>query len=178
MQIKGGKRLRRRALFVQKLYQFGGEVLAFPRMQQEKQYVQHGKISCFSHSVAVAYVSVWIALRLHIRVDMKSLVRGALLHDYFLYDWHDPDPSHRLHGFRHAWRALENASRDFALTSIERDIIAKHMFPLNPRPPRYRETVIVTCADKFCAVCEMVSFVSWILRLSAENSTEDDYLNS
>lgn len=159
---------------MQILYQHGNDVLTFPRMQQEKQYIQHGKISCFSHSLAVAYVSVWIAARLHIRVHMKSLVRGALLHDYFLYDWHDPDPSHRLHGFRHARRAFENASQDFALTPIERDIIVKHMFPLTLRPPRYREAVIVTCADKFCAVCEAFSFVSWILCLSVDTAGEND----
>lgn len=161
-----GKRLLRRTLLLAALDAQGAEVLSFPRMQQERRFIQHGRIDCYTHSVAVAYVSAWIALRLHIRVDQKSLIRGALLHDYFLYDWHDGEPGHRLHGFYHARRALENAARDFALTPIERDVIAKHMFPLNPAVPRYRETVIVTCADKFCAVCETVSFVSWILRLA------------
>ena len=174
MQIKGEKRLQRRALLMRMLHELGGEVLTFPRMQQDKRYIQHGKISCFTHSFAVAYVSVWIAARLHIRVHMKSLVRGALLHDYFLYDWHDPDPSHRLHGFHHARRALENASQDFALTPIEQDIIVKHMFPLTLWPPKYREAVIVTCADKFCAACEVFSFVSWILCLSADAFGEND----
>ena len=54
-----------------------------------------------------------MAQRLRLRVDMESLIRGALLHDYFLYDWHDGEKEHNLHGFRHAERALRNAERIF-----------------------------------------------------------------
>ena len=88
-----------------------------------------------------------------IKVDKRSLVRGALLHDYFLYDWHDDDPSHRLHGFTHAERALKNASNDFALNDIEKDMIYCHMFPLNiSRVPRYNESLILCVADKISAL--------------------------
>ena len=80
---------------------------------------------------------------------------AALLHDYFLYDWHDKDPSHRLHGFTHPRRALENAAADWELTDRERDIILHHMFPLTPLPPRSREAWLVCLADKLCAVQEM-----------------------
>lgn len=62
----------------------------------------------------------------------------------------------KWHGFRHAQRALDNAQRDFHLNAVERDVIRKHMFPLNLRPPRYRESVLVSCADKLCALGEMV----------------------
>ena len=54
----------------------------------------------------------------------------------------------------HAHTALRNASRDFTLNAVERDVIARHMFPLNLTPPRYRESVLVCLADKFCAVTE------------------------
>lgn len=124
-------------------------------MQSEKQYIHHRNISCYEHSIGVAYMSVCIALRLHLKVNMKSLIRGALLHDYFLYDWHEPDESHKLHGFIHAKRALENAMRDYELNDVERDIIIKHMFPLNPRPPRFKESVVVTIADKICTTREL-----------------------
>ena len=56
---------------------------------------------------------------------MRSLVRGALLHDYFLYDWHIPDESHKWHGVTHAGDALKNARRDFELNEIEQDMISK-----------------------------------------------------
>jgi uncharacterized protein len=83
-------------------------------------------------------------------------VRGALLHDYFLYDWHVPAPEHNLHGFSHAGAALKNAKRDFEINRLEQDIIEKHMFPLNIRPPKYRESIIVCLADKLCATKETV----------------------
>ena len=83
-------------------------------------------------------------------------MRGALLHDYFLYDWHQKDSSHRLHGFRHPKTALGNAQRDYHLNWKEKNIIARHMFPLIPVPPQCREAWIVCLADKWCALGETV----------------------
>ena len=81
-------------------------------------------------------------------------MRGALLHDYFLYDAQDGDPAHKGHWTRHPEIALENAGRDLPLTAIEADVIRKHMFPLTHQPPRYRESVVVAIIDKGCAVYE------------------------
>ena len=80
------------------LQQHAGDVLSSEGMQKEKDFCQHGGISCYDHSVAVAQMSVRMAQRLRLRVDMESLIRGALLHDYFLYDWHDGEKEHNLHG--------------------------------------------------------------------------------
>lgn len=125
-------------------------------LRETGRYIQHGDTSCLLHSIAVAYFSYRTA-RLLQRIAAfheRDLIRGALLHDYFLYDWHIPDPTHRLHGFRHPGRALENAQRDFVLSDIERDIIRKHMFPLTPALPRYRESLLVSAVDKACSVYE------------------------
>ena len=134
----------------------GREVIEHRHMQIERCCYQHGNVTTFEHSVRVACLAVWMADRAHLwyRVDLKSLIRAALLHDYFLYDWHDPDPTHRLHGFRHAMRALKNARRDFSLGRIECDMIRTHMFPLNLVLPRYRESAILCVADKICALAE------------------------
>lgn len=122
-------------------------------------FIQHGSVSVHDHVIAVATSSVRAADalgRVGVRVDRASLVRGALLHDYFLYDWHDPDPSHRLHGFKHPFFALARAEEDFDLTDRERNIIVRHMFPLVPVPPTCREAWIVCLADKWCALAETV----------------------
>lgn len=124
------------------------------KVKRMDKYIQHGSTSCLEHCVAVAYISFCIAKKLHIRCDYNSLIRGALLHDYFLYDWHVKDESHKWHGFHHAKKALVNASRDFDLTPIEMDIIEKHMFPLNLKLPKYRESYIVNTADKICSFYE------------------------
>lgn len=136
---------------------YGHEILGSPGMQAEKRFLQHGNASCYDHSIRVAHVSLWLVLRARLSVNLSSLVRGALLHDYFLYDWHIPDPSHRWHGFTHARTALRNATRDFHLNEIERDIIAKHMFPLTLGLAKYKESAIVCLADKLCAVWEAQS---------------------
>ncbi len=139
------------------LYFYGKDILNSEGMQLEKKFIQHGDVSCYDHSVRVAAKSVKIVKKFRLKVNMKALIRGALLHDYFLYDWHDSDPSHNWHGFRHARFALKNANRDFDLGKIEKDIIFKHMFPLNIYPPKYKESWIVCLADKLCAITETFS---------------------
>ena len=124
------------------------------RLWQGDDAMQHGDTTVLLHCLAVTYFSLKLAGALRLRCDRKSLFRGAMLHDYFLYDWHDPDPSHRLHGFHHAEKALRNARADFALTETEEDIIAHHMFPLNAVPPRSREAVLVCLVDKGCSLYE------------------------
>ena len=124
------------------------------RLTMEKSYIQHGSTSVYEHSVKVAYTSLYFARRFRLNIDEKSLIRGALLHDYFLYDWHENDPSHRLHGFTHPKRALINATADWNLSDRTQNIILRHMFPLTPVPPACREAWLVCLADKVCALAE------------------------
>jgi uncharacterized protein len=135
---------------------YGSDIMRSDGLEQEKHYMQHGKVSVYQHSLSVAYMSLYLARKCRLSLDERSLVRGALLHDYFLYDWHVPAPEHNLHGFSHAGAALKNAKRDFEINRLEQDIIEKHMFPLNIRPPKYKESIIVCLADKLCATKETV----------------------
>lgn len=123
------------------------------RVQQMSEFIQHGNTTCLQHCEAVARKSAEIAYKYKIKVDMKSMVRGAILHDYFLYDWHHQKLGN-FHGFYHPGIALKNAVRDFELNEIERDVIKKHMFPLTLYLPRYKETVVVCLADKDCTIRE------------------------
>lgn len=137
----------------------GGDVIFSDKINPMKEEIQHGTTTVFSHCLSVAKHSLLIATalerRFKIKIDRDSLVRGALLHDYFLYDWHDPEvPGRRIHGFTHPGKAMRNAVRDFNISEKEQDIIAKHMFPLTIIPPRHRESFIVCVADKWCAICE------------------------
>ena len=140
------------------LFTRGKSIILSPEAQVMKNFIQHGETTVFEHCVAVAKYSLLMAYflerTLKIDIDKDSLVRGALLHDYFLYDWHVKDQAARFHGFRHPAIAKENAERDFDLNDIEKDIIAKHMFPLTPFLPMHRESFIVSLADKWCALAE------------------------
>lgn len=124
----------------------------------QEAYIQHGNTSVLEHCIGVAYMSCYVANKFRANIDKTALVRGALLHDYFLYDWHDPDPSHRLHGFHHAKTALRNALRDTKLSKKEQNIILRHMFPLTPVPPACKEAWIVCIADKICSTFETIHF--------------------
>ena len=143
------------AHYASMLVDLASDILLSPEMQREQNFIQHGSTTCFDHSVAVALCSIRLARKWGCDVDWRSLVRGALLHDYFLYNWREHNGDHKLHGFYHARKAMENAERDFGLNPIEADIIHRHMFPLNPTPPKYKESVVVTCADKICATREV-----------------------
>lgn len=126
------------------------------RLLEAQNHVQHGNTSVFLHSVATAYYSYSFAMFLKIPVKERELIRGALLHDYFLYDWHIKEGRKPLHGFHHSNKALENAVNDIELSETEKDIIEKHMFPLTPKPPKFRESIIVCFIDKICSIYEII----------------------
>lgn len=144
------------------IHSYGRDILESEAFQKEKDFIQHGDTTTYAHSLCVTYISVWLALRSKHSVNMRSVVRGALLHDYFLYDWHEKNEFHRLHGYTHAARAVENAKRDFRLNRTEAEIIYCHMFPLNiSRVPHSREAKIVCLADKLCAGCETLLIMQY-----------------
>ena len=132
-----------------------GDLLQLEQVHEMKKYIQHGKTTTYTHCMVVAYYSFLITSRLPMKLDTKSVARGALLHDFYLYDWHIPHESHKLHGFVHPGFALTNARIYFTLNSIEEDIIEKHMWPLTILHfPKYKEALIVCIVDKFCSLAE------------------------
>ena len=53
--------------------------------------------------------------------------------------------------------ACSEASRLFTLSTREKDIILKHMWPMTPtRLPRYKESMVIVLTDKYCAMLEVV----------------------
>ena len=126
------------------------------RLAEERESFQHGDTTVLQHSIHVAEVSRKLSRKLKIKVDEPAMIRGALLHDYFLYDWHEKDKSHSFHGFRHPTFAVKNAKEDFDISKKEENIISRHMFPLTLKPPTCKEAWIVCIADKYCALVETV----------------------
>lgn len=125
------------------------------RLLQTRAYTHHFGTSVLRHCVNVAYVSLYLADFLHIKVDRSQLTTGALLHDYYLYDCHDDSESNKKHHLRHhASIALMTAKEDYRLTKKEEDIILKHMFPINIALPKSKESALVCVSDKICALYE------------------------
>lgn len=148
-------RAKRKRIVRNTINYYGADILKSNGFTRSDKNFQHGDISVMEHSISVSCVCVNIAKFFHIKCDYSALVRGSLLHDYFDYDWHTYEG--KLHGYRHADTALVNASNDFAINPKEANMITRHMFPLNIRPPRHREAVILCVADKVCAIKETFS---------------------
>lgn len=129
------------------------DLIDTPVVQKMDGFIQHSEVSCLEHCLFVAYVS-FVACRLF-RLNYYAAARGGLLHDLFLYDWHAEENRGKLHGFTHPKIALNNANKYFRLTPMEQDIIKKHMWPLTFFAPNFAESLIVSLADKLCAVVEV-----------------------
>ncbi len=126
-----------------------------PIVQEMKEYIHHGAVSTYQHCVNVALVSFWINTRFKLNANLRALLTGAFLHDFYLYDWHIPDKSHKLHGYYHAKLACDNAIHYFSIGEKEQEIIRCHMWPLNLfRIPSSREAMIVFISDKYCSIIE------------------------
>ena len=143
--------------FEHEYYEIIQDIDGHEEFMKLKDYFHHNS-SIYEHVQKVAYLSYRICKFL--KLDYRSAARGAILHDFFLYDWrnHDvPDlPRKKFHGIEHPAIALDNAKKHFSLNEIEEDIIKKHMWPLTLFVPRYKESFIVSFADKYLSSKEFI----------------------
>lgn len=157
--MKESKRKQFRTQLRSDMVKHANDILISKNFRSSAKNIQHGNVSVMKHSMKVAYTSLWLSRKLRIKCEEKDLVRGALLHDYFLYDWHDEEHCglKNLHGFYHPGVALKNADKEYDLSPRERDIIKKHMWPLTVVPPLCREAWLVTAADKYVSTIETLA---------------------
>ncbi|KXT75923.1 HDIG domain-containing metalloprotein [Streptococcus sp. DD12] len=128
-----------------------GHLIRHPRFQKLEGIVQHHNSTRLEHSIHVSYTSYRLAKKLG--WDAKSTARGALLHDFFYYDWRETK-FNKSHAWVHPRIAVKNARKLTALNRREEDIILKHMWGATIAPPRFKEGYIVTLVDKYWAVKE------------------------
>lgn len=135
------------------------DVAQNPNLLALREHVQHASSSRYSHCLNVAFYTYVICKKLNL--DYVSAARGAMLHDFYFYDWRNKhvEGQKKFHAFRHPKIALTNACDIFELNDLEKDIIIKHMWPLTVKFPKYFESFIVTWVDKYCATQEILKFV-------------------
>lgn len=146
-------------IYIREYLQCVNDLVAHDAVQSMQNYTQHGDTNCLTHSLYVSYYSYVLSLKLSrfVSLDVRSIARGALLHDFFLYDWHEKGDRKGLHGFTHPKAALKNATLHFQLNALEKDIIEKHMWPLTPKPPKYLASFLVSMVDKYISTLETFS---------------------
>lgn len=156
MLINYTKEVKRKRSSYEEFFSIIKDLIKHPKVQEMRKFNQHATTSCYQHCMQVAYYTYIVCKKLHL--NYVSATRGAMLHDLFLYDWHthirEEKKWNSYHAFLHPKIALKNATEIFDLNKIEQDVILKHMWPVTIRFPRYKETVIVTFADKYSATKE------------------------
>lgn len=142
------------------------DMISNKKVLEMKKYMQHGVTNCFEHCYNASLLCYKIGKKLG--MDYKSLARGAMVHDMFLYDWRGKGLKH---AFGHNKRAYENASKEFDLNEIEKDVILKHMWPMTIIPPKYKESYVLICVDKYIALNEtVIGFFKKIYRFFKKKS--------
>lgn len=138
------------------------EIVRSEEFRNMKTYKHHVKGSVYDHSVKTAYFCYKHYKRFGTNIELAEFVRGALLHDYYLYDWHDKSPEHRFHGLTHPRCALNNALLKYPdLSETEQDMILRHMFPLTPIPPMTKAGWLLCFYDKAAAVSDYFGKNKW-----------------
>ena len=128
------------------------DLIDAPEFKRLSECRHHYGVSRMQHCINVAYYSFVVCRRLGF--DYRAAARAGLLHDLFYYEWNSETMSFRQHAYSHSKDALKNAESLIELTELERDIIKNHMWLCGKIRPRYRETYIVSVADKICALWE------------------------
>ena len=123
-------------------------------------FIQHGKVTTYAHCVDVAKMALHLNNILKMNADEKTLVEAGMLHDFYLYDWHDSSvkvPLFKMHGFTHAKKASENAKELIEVDEKTCKAIESHMWPLTlSSVPLSKEAWLLCIADKICATKETV----------------------
>lgn len=105
----------------------------------------------YEHTLRVSFDSYKIAKKFG--WDYEAAAIGGILHDFYDKPWQttkEKKPFLKKHGFVHAEQARKNAIKYFPekINPKIEDIIKKHMFPLNKRLPKYKESWLITLVDK------------------------------
>ncbi len=138
------------------------DITANEEYQKLKNYRHHHFTTRYQHCLNVAWYAYLAARKAGL--DYVSCARGAMLHDFYLYD-NDTDelPYEGTHMEIHPKIALINARQNFKTNRTMEDCILHHMWPAAGDRPLTREGYIVQAADKYCASLEVTSHLIEIL---------------
>lgn len=139
------------------------DIIRSEQVQDMRKYQHYGYVDCLSHSLQVSYMAYRIAKKYGL--NYKSLARASLLHDFYSCDWEKEGKGAKIHGFSSRQVALENAEHHFKMTSLEKDLIKRHMWPLNIGVPKYKESWVLFFADRYCNLMESLRIAPLQLRL-------------
>ena len=165
----------------QDYYEIVKDILENDEFKKRKNFAHHGSISVYDHSLRVSMVAYELAKKFK-NVDPNSVAIGGLLHDFYTKPWQTKKEKTRFfekHAFVHAKEALENTRKVFPekMNKKIEDIIKKHMFPINISLPKYKESWLVTLADKYVSM-EVFAKPEFFLYLFGLKNDSPEYVDS
>ena len=131
-----------------------GPLLDTDEVQSMGQWNHHFGVTTYEHSLFVSYVAYRMARALG--MDCYAAARAGLLHDLYLYSPYRDDSHPGNQCFYHPIAALKNAKALVPdLTEAEENSIVSHMWPLAYHMPKCRLALVISAADKLCAMLEI-----------------------
>lgn len=128
------------------------DITAEPDYQKLKDFIHHNSTNRYQHCLNVAwYTFLWCR---NAGLNAKSAARGAMLHDFYLYENKVFYQTGMRHAVVHPRYALINAKLHFEVDAVMEDCILYHMWPSGAGKPKTPEGVIICLADKYCASLE------------------------
>lgn len=126
-----------------------------------KEISMHRGSNCYEHSFKVAKKAIKKSLNRK-GVNLEVVLLGAILHDYYLYDWRKDRSKLKKHGRNHPNIAIENAVKDFNISEEVKKVIKSHMWPLNIKDyPNSKEARIVSISDKAVTIGESLTSIKY-----------------
>ena len=139
---------------LEKLYQ---SFLNDEKILRMKDISMHRGSNCYIHCFKVAKRAVNKSLNKK-DINLEVVLIGAILHDYYLYDWRKDRSKLKKHAKNHPNIAIENAIRDFNISNDVQKVIKSHMWPINFKAfPNTKEAKIVSLADKAVTIGESLT---------------------
>lgn len=138
----------------------GRDILDSEEFARALEQTHHDKTTVGNHSMEVACIALSLSRRLralHISVNEKAVVRGALCHDLGILGRYDKYSNNFVSLQKHPGDSVVTAAKLLGeLTKVEKDIIAHHMWPVTLVPPRHKEAILVNVADKISSIREVI----------------------
>ena len=139
--------------YIDKYVSIVGDLLCDELVESMKKYRHHREITTHYHSVYVSYNVLKVCEKLSV-TNEREIVRAALLHDFYLYEWYT-EKHDENHIFYHPKESVKNIEAHFGeLTELQRNMILSHMFPTAKVMPKYFGSWLLTLTDKRCATAD------------------------
>lgn len=146
---------------LEEIYQY---FLNDPRVMRMKAVPMHRGSNCYEHSFKVAKKAIKHGLRRinKEKIDLEVILVGAILHDYYLYDWRSDRSKRKKHCHNHPDIAVANAVKDFAISKKVQRVIETHMWPIKFKDyPNSKEARIVSVSDKMVTIGEAFTSIKY-----------------